>query len=224
VGQSHVPATRRPPTLPVLLLGAGGFAEEVADLVSDCPGFEVAGFVESRDRSRCEQPLAGRPVHWIDEIGAFAGTHLACCALGTTDRAEFTRQVEEAGLAFATIVHPSAHVSRTAVLDAGVLVGAAVVVGAYAHVGNHTILNRGVLVGHHVEIGSHVSVMPGANIAGFAVVGDQAYVGMGALVLNNRRVGAQAVIGAGSVVTKDVSTGTTVVGVPARAMDAAAVE
>ncbi|MEI8105922.1 MAG: acetyltransferase [Actinomycetes bacterium] len=204
---------------PVLLLGAGGFAEEVADIVADCPGFEVVGFVESVDRARCKTTSDGLPVHWVDDIAPFAGTHLACCALGTTDRVEFTTQVAAAGIGFATIIHPTAHVSATAVLAAGVLVSAGVVVGARSTIAEHAILNRGVLIGHHVEIGAYASLMPGANIAGFTVIGEQAYVGMGALVLNNVRVGRNTLIGAGSVVTRDVVAGSRVVGIPARLIE-----
>jgi sugar O-acyltransferase (sialic acid O-acetyltransferase NeuD family) len=203
--------------VPLLLLGAGGFAEEVADLVGDCPGFRVAGFVESLDRSRCDNELRGLPVHWVDDIGPFAGTHRALSALGITSRDVFTRRVEAAGMRFATVVHPTAHVSTTAELAPGVLVGAGVIVGAHTQIGRHAILNRGVLVGHHVEIGAHASVMPGANLAGFSVIGDQAFVGMGALVLNNIRVGRGAVVAAGAVVTKDVPAGVTVRGIPATA-------
>lgn len=202
---------------PLLLLGAGGFAEEVADLVGDCAGYRVAGFVESLDRARCDLEIGGLPVHWVGDLDPFAGTHLALSAVGTTSRDVFTRQVAEAGLGFATIVHPSAHVSPTARLAEGVLVGAGAVVGAHAWIGAHVLLNRGVLVGHHAEIGAHASIMPGANLAGFSHVGGQAYVGMGALVLNDVRIGPRAVVGAGSVVTRDVPDGVVVMGVPAKA-------
>ena len=206
----------------VLLLGAGGFAVEVADLVGDCPGFVVTGFVESLDRSRCEHELCGLPVHWVGDIGPLASSHLALSALGATSRDRFTRQVQATGMQFATVVHPTAHVSSSAVLGPGVLVGAGVIVGAETRVGRHVILNRGVLVGHHVEIGAHASVMPGANLAGFSAIGEKAYVGMGALVLNNIHVGSEAVVGAGSVVTRDVPAGVQVRGVPARAVEPAA--
>lgn len=202
--------------IPLLLLGAGGFAEEVADLVGDCGGYRVAGFVESLDRSRCEIEIGGLPVHWVDQVGRFADTHLALSAIGTTSRDVFTRRVAEAGLGFATIVHPTAHVSSSALLAEGVLVCPRVVVGAHTWVGAHVLLNRGVLVGHHAEIGPHASVMPGANLAGFSVVGERAYVGMGALVLNNVRVGRDAVLGAGAVATRDVPDGVVATGVPAK--------
>ena len=38
---------------PLLILGTGNFAAEVADLVSEIGGWTVTGFVESLDRERC---------------------------------------------------------------------------------------------------------------------------------------------------------------------------
>jgi sugar O-acyltransferase (sialic acid O-acetyltransferase NeuD family) len=215
--------TTKAEAVPILLLGSGGFAEEVADLVGDCPGYEVVGFVESLDRARCSMSLGGLPVHWVDDIAGFAGSHLALSAVGTTERDAFTSRVAALGLGFATIVHPTAHVSSSALLDEGVLVGAGAIVAAHSHVGPHALLNRGVLVGHHAEIDAHASVMPGANLAGSCSIGERAFVGMGALVLNNVRVGRLAVVGAGSVVTRDVPDGVQVRGVPARVVELSSV-
>jgi sugar O-acyltransferase (sialic acid O-acetyltransferase NeuD family) len=201
---------------PLLICGTRSFAEEVADVVSDTPGFTVAGFVENLDRGRCAEPLLGLPVHWIDDIAELAPTHSAVCALATTKRRAFTQQVEERGVGFATIVHPTARVSRLAELGAGTIASVGVIVAAHTRVGRHVVLNRAALVGHHTTVGDHVSLMPGSNVAGNCQVGDGVFVGMGAIVLDNLNVGSDAVVAAGAVVTRDVPAGAQVMGVPAR--------
>ena len=206
---------------PLLICGTRSFAEEIADVVSETPGFTVAGFVENLDRGRCAEPLLGLPVHWIDDLEPFAKTHAAVCALATTKRRAFTQQVEERGLAFATIVHPSARVSQLSELGAGTIASVGVIVAAHSRVGRHVVLNRAALVGHHTTVGDHVSLMPGANVAGNCRVGDGAFVGMGAIVLDNLEVGADAVVAAGAVVTRDVPAGAQVMGVPARVVPGA---
>ena len=200
----------------LVVLGSRAFAEEVADLVSDCPEFELTTFGENWERGRCERLLLGLPVVWVDELAPLAASHAAVCAIGTTRRRGFIEQVETLGFRFATVRHPTARVSRTSTLGAGTIVSAGVMIAAHTTIGRHVILNRGSLIGHHTRIGDGVTISPGANIAGRVTVGDGTYVGMGAIVLDSHTVGRGAVIGAGSLVTRDVPDHVEVMGVPAR--------
>ena len=201
--------------VPLVVLGATEFSAEIADIIGDTGQFEVAAFVENDARERAGRELDGIPVLWIDDAAALAETHVAVCGLGTTHRSRFTRQAETVGFRFATIVHPTAHVSGSATLGAGTIVGARVVVGAHTAIGRHVIVNRGALIGHHTRIGDHVSVQSGANVAGLCTIGDATYLGMGALILNTVSVGSHSVVAAGAVVTRDVPDNVQVVGVPA---------
>ena len=201
---------------PLLILGTRLLAEEVADLVSDIDGLRLSGFVENRNRQRCQERLGGLPIHWVDELGYLSRSHQAVVALTTTLRAGYVAQAVAHGIPFGSVVHPTARVARTSSVGEGSIVSTRVVVAAHTKVGNHVLLNRGVLIGHHTELGDCVTVNPGANIAGACRVENQAFVGMGALILDRVRVGRGAIIGAGAVVTRDVPDCALVLGIPAR--------
>ncbi len=201
----------------VIVLGAGVFAQEIADWLSDT-GRELAGFVEGRSRQRCREPLLGLPVHWIDDIGSLRDSCRAVCAVGSPQRRAFIEQAHVQGLEFTTVVHPAAQISATASLGEGSIAGPGVIVGSHTVVGRHVILNRGALIGHHVRIGDYVTICPGANIAGKTTVGSCAFVAMGAVIIDRVSVGENSLIAAGAVVTRDVPDGARVAGVPARMM------
>lgn len=200
----------------LLVLGTRSFAPEIADVAADIPGVEIAGFVENMDRARCDEQLEGLPIHWIDDIASMTSTHLVVAALGTTHRSRFIEQAQQIGFSFATIIHPSARISRNSTVGEGSVICPGVIVATRTTIGRHVILNRGALIGHHTSIGDFCSVMPGANIAGACEIGESTYVGMGAIVLDHTKVGASSVIAAGSVVTKEVASNVQVMGAPAR--------
>jgi len=152
----------------------------------------------------------------VDELAALADTHKAICGISTTHRWRYVEQVAAMGMRFATLIHPSARVSRRASLGVGCFVGPHAVVSTRAALGKHVFLNRGVLIGHHTRLGDYVTVQPGADIAGLVDVGRRTYVGMHAAIVDRVRIGQGCVIAAGSVVTEDLPDRVQVCGVPAR--------
>ncbi|MGZ4384423.1 MAG: NeuD/PglB/VioB family sugar acetyltransferase [Gaiellaceae bacterium] len=200
------------------MLGTRTLAIEIADLASDA-GFEPAGFIENLDPERCREPLEGLPVHWLEDAGFLVGTHLAVCGLATTHRSTFVEQAAGLGFRFATVVHPTARISRRAVLGEGTIVSAGSIIAACTTLGRHVLVNRGVLIGHHTRIGDFATVHPGANIAGACEIEEAVYIGMGAIVIDHTRIGSHAIVGAGAVVTSDLPGRVKAVGLPARIVE-----
>ena len=203
-------------TKPLLILGTGVLAVEIADLASEVPGFRVAGFVENMDRKRCNETLEGLPILWVDDIADLARTHWAVCGLATTHRGRFSDQTDAVGMSFATLVHPTARVSPTAVLGEGSIVSSGAVIAAQVRLGRHVFVNRGAMVGHHTTIGDFCTLGPGVNIGGLGRISERVFLGIGAIVVDRISIGARSVVGAGALVTKDVPARVQVIGAPAR--------
>jgi sugar O-acyltransferase (sialic acid O-acetyltransferase NeuD family) len=202
----------------VIHVGAGRFAEEISDLAADA-GVEIAGWIEGLDESRAS--LAhDPPILWVDRQAAFEPHLPIVPAIGAVRRRALIERLVAEGRRLVTLVHPSAVIARSAVLEAGCVVFPNVVVGAQSVIGTGTILNRGVLVGHHATIGRHSFLGPGAVVGGGVHTGEQVYLGMASVVRDDRRVGDRAILGAGAVAVADVAPDTTAVGVPARPLTA----
>lgn len=88
-------------------------------------------------------------------------------------------------------------------------------------IGQHFHANLYSYVEHDCVIGNFVTFAPGVKCNGNVVIEDHAYIGAGAVIKQGKPgqplvIGRGAVVGMGAVVTKNVASGTTVVGNPAR--------
>ncbi|MSP14669.1 MAG: acetyltransferase [Chloroflexi bacterium] len=203
----------------LLILGNHIFAEEVADLVSDIPDLELCGFVANMQPYEPGATLLGYPIFWIDELPRFDDSYRAVCAIGSHKRRFFVQQAQELGMRFATVIHPTARISRTAVIGEGTIISAGALIAGYTEIGRHVIINRGAMIGHHTKIGDLANIAPGANLAGLVTVGKYTWVGLGAIVLERLNIGEQSIVGAGALVTHDVPDRVKVVGAPARIVE-----
>lgn len=99
-------------------------------------------------------------------------------------------------------IHPGAVIGRRLVIDHGM----GLVIGETAEVGDDCLLFHGATLGG-------VSFTQGKR---HPTLGNKVVIGSGAKVLGPIQVGDGAKVGANSVVTKDVPSGSTVVGLPAK--------
>ncbi len=204
--------------LPVIVLGAGGHARVVVDVL-DCLGLEVLG---------CVDPVApaAMPAGLVylggDEEVLARDPAAVCLANGVgsigrpTARVRLFARFKDRGYRFATVVHPAAVLAAGVELGEGVQVMARAVIQPGCRLGDDVIVNTGAVVDHDCRLGPHVHVAPGAVLSGGVTVGPEAHVGTGAAVIQGVMLGARCVVGAGAAVVADVPAEATVVGVPAR--------
>lgn len=175
-------------------------------------GITVVGFV---DDAMSGGYLGGIPIIDLDLLDA---THDGVIVAVGDARVRRRLQQEHVrnGRRPITVVHPTAAVSPSATIGAGVFVGPNAVVNAEAGLGDGVIVNSRAIVEHHCEVGAYSHIAPGASLGGTVRIGDLTLVGIGASVLPGIRIGSGCIVGAGAVVNEDVPDGTTVVGSPAR--------
>jgi sugar O-acyltransferase (sialic acid O-acetyltransferase NeuD family) len=209
----------------LVLVGAGGLGREVLAAVRavNAAGgaWDVRGFVDDGP------DLAGSDVDGVPVLGPVAGltdgsvtgVHATICTGrpgNTRSRVIFDEWLSGAGVAFATIVHPTASLAAGVEVGAGSVLLAHVVATAPIRIGRHVVVMPQVVFTHDDVIGDFTTFGAGARLAGGVVVEPGAYVGAGALVREYVTIGAGALVGMGAVVTRDVPPGEVWAGNPAR--------
>jgi sugar O-acyltransferase (sialic acid O-acetyltransferase NeuD family) len=211
----------------IAIVGAGGMAREIEsalrwinqiELQFDFAGYLVSdlsrlGPRDSRDQVVGDFSWLERNHTSIDGLAIGVGSPALRLALS----AELDARLP--GIDWPAIVHPTAVIDRdSARLGKGCFIGANVTATVNITLQPFALCNFASTYGHETVIGRGSVVNPGANLSGGILVEDGVLIGTGAQILQYLRIGAGAIVGAGAVVTQDVAEGTTVCGVPARAV------
>ena len=201
----------------LLVLGAGGHGRVVAELAEATGRFREVAFLDDR------YPGLSTSGGW-SVVGTFGQApelrgrfQAAVVAIGDAQgRLSWLEKLERAGFKRPALIHPRAWVSPSAVLGAGVVVMAQAAVQTGAKLGEGCIVNTGATVDHDCELSAGVHICPGAHLGGDGKVGARSWIGIGSAVIHGGIVGADVTVGAGAAVVREVPSGQTVVGVPAR--------
>jgi UDP-perosamine 4-acetyltransferase len=202
-----------------VILGAGGHAKVVIDVLIHSQRYELAGVLSETESEKCVLGVAVLGTDDLLPLLRAQGVSCAFAAVGDNRiRKRLLARLTDLGYESINVIGHGSIVSSYARLGQGlaILPGAVVNAGAVIHDG--AILNTACSVDHDSVIGVCAHVAPGAHIAGCVSVGEGVLIGTGASVIPNVTIGAWTTVGAGSTVVCDLPANETAVGVPARVL------
>jgi sugar O-acyltransferase (sialic acid O-acetyltransferase NeuD family) len=210
----------------VVIVGAGGHGQVVADVLLCAAragsGAEPIGFVDD-DPNLTGQVLLGLPVVGrLESLASIPHDGVVVAIGDNATRRSIFDMLSTRRERFVVARHPSAIVAGSVELGPGTMICAGAIVNPGSIIGANVILNTGCSIDHHNRIGDHVHIGPGVRTGGAVTVGEGSLVGIGAVVMPGRTIGAGSTVGAAALVQQDVPSATTVVGVPARPIQASA--
>lgn len=205
----------------VAIYGAGGFAREVAWLLSKFESYEtyhVIGYIE--DGADQERILNGKPVLSWQSFSALPRDTLVTVAVGSPkSRKKIAEKCAEAGFSFATLVHHSVEMSEFVELGVGSIVCCGSILTVNIKIQQHVHINLDCTIGHDVLIGEFSTLSPGVHVSGNVHIGRSVYIGTGASIINGTSerplvIADGTVIGAGACITKSTEANSLYAGVP----------
>lgn len=187
----------------VIIIGASGHGEVVADIVRD-NGDKVLGFLDddtSKDTLGIVNDYANYPyAEFIIGIG----------------NVEIRERISKLPVTWYTAIHSSAVISPKVEIGEGTVIMPNVVINAGTVIGKHCIVNSSSVVEHDNRLADYVHVSVGAKLGGTVSVGKATWIGIGAVISNNLNICGGCMIGAGAVVVKDINEVGVYIGIPAK--------
>lgn len=210
----------------IAVVGAGGFAREVAWLIADIARdpsprkrmepMDLAGFLVS-DSTKASAADAGvlGDFDWlernqVDGLAMGIGSPEVRLRLSQELQRRFPR------IPWPALVHPSVQYHESCTFREGVIICAGTIATVNVRIEEFVMVNLGCTIGHEATIGAGSVINPLTAISGGVTIGKGVLVGTHAAILQSISIGDHAVIGSGAMVNKDVAPGTTVIGIPAK--------
>lgn len=201
----------------LIIIGAGGFAREVAWLVETINDvqkeWELVGFFD--EFAKDFNPINGYKLLNETEFKKEINDSFLIISIG--DGEVRKKIVDKLGPAkYATLVDPNILLSKTTTIGEGSIICHGTILTVNINIGKHVIINLDCTVGHDAILDDYVTLLPSVNVSGHVKVGECSTVGTGSQIIQNINVGTNTIIGAGSVVVKDISSYCVAVGIPAK--------
>lgn len=205
-------------TKQLAIVGASGHGKVIADIAEQL-GFIVKFYDDA-------YPKKTHIEHWtihgtcVDLI-AQKNQSLTCgsdvvVAIGNNEiRQQKIQLLQQNNFNLITLIHPSAVISKYAVIAQGSVVFAGAVINAFAKIGAGCIINTAAVVEHDCSIGDFTHICPNTALAGSVTVGSKSWIGIGSQVKQLVAIGSNCLIGAGSTVVKNIPDNVTAFGSPA---------
>ena len=204
----------------IIIIGAGGFGQELAEYVCDCFNLDINfpkeiilldDFLDKDFKSE-NWLFGGRLSDFKPQ-----STDRFLIGIGSPqERSKIAKYLSERGLELFTLVHPTAYVSKNSIIGKGSIISPNCTIGYGSSIEENVLINTYSAIGHHAKIGSHSVISPKVLLSGYVELEERVFVGAGAVITPSKRIANGAIIGAGSVVYRNVKSEKKVLGNPAR--------
>ena len=201
--------------IPFVIVGSGGHALSVANVVRSCD-YRLVAFV---DDEKAGQTLSGVPI--ITNRHCKESFKHASYAIGIADNSIRERVSKEymadlPSAEFPTLVHKSSVIGFDVKIGRGTIVMPLAHIGPNSSVDEFCILNTCSSIDHHCCMRSYSSLAPRAVCGGTVEIGTRSAVSIGAIINHDLQIGSDSIIGANSYVNTLIADNVVAYGTPCK--------
>lgn len=203
----------------LIIIGAGGFAREVAWLTEAInkkkKKWNLLGFVDDNTELIGKSLNGYKVLGTLDYLKEVKDDVYLVIAIGSSSiRKDIANRISKKN--YAILIHPEINMSKFNDIGEGTIICKDTILTVNIKVGKHVIINLDCTIGHDCVIEDYVTIFPSANISGQTLIREGTEIGTSCFILQGVKIGEQVKLGAGAVVIKDIEGNCVAVGNPAK--------
>lgn len=204
----------------LIIIGARGYGREVYNLAIKCLGFKseyiIKGFLD--DKSDALFGFNNYP-----DIICSVEDYVLCeddvfiCALGDVRyKKHYAEIIISKGGEYINLIHPNVEIDSNTKLGMGCIISNNTRISCDINIGDFVSINSNTVLGHDTIIGNFVHIGAFSFFGGGSSVGDLVTIHPRVSIIPKKRIDEGSTVGIGSVVLRNVKSGITVMGNPAK--------
>ena len=201
----------------VIVIGAGGHAKVIADIVLKS-GDNLKGFLDDK-KDKGTTILDEYVVLGAVENAMDFDSEDTYFIIGIGDNYTRKKLTEKFDLKYYTAIHPTAVIGADVQIGTGSCVMPNACINPGSVIGKGCIINSAALIEHDNVLEDFVHVSPSATTCGDVKIGTLTHVGARAKIRNRVTITSEVVIGMGATVVGDILEKGTYIGTPAKKME-----
>lgn len=203
----------------IVIIGAGGFAREVLQLIQDINAIEqewrFLGFID--DNVSVQGTIVnGYPVLGTTEWLKDKDVAVAIAIGNPKSKETIYNKIKDFGNSFPNLIHPNALIGDFNQFGMGNIITAGSILTVNIELHNFIIININTTIGHDVVMEDYCTILPSVCVSGNVHLEKAVMMGTKSAIIQQLKIGAYSIIGAGATVTKDIPGNCTAVGTPAK--------
>jgi len=193
----------------IMIIGAGGHARSLIDIIESTKKFKIVGLVDNGLRKKKifnKYKILGKDFQ-LSKLKKYSS--LAIIGIGqikdVKKRIFAYELLKKFNFKIPIICSPKSYISKYSSLEEGTVVFHGAIINSGACVGKNTIINTRAIIEHDVKIGNHCHVSTNATLNGGVVVGKNSFIGSNAVIKENIKIGNNCIIAANTFLKKNLA-------------------
>ena len=210
----------------IIIFGCGGNSRDILDLIKSINSisqqYDFVGFLDD------DEKLQNKNINGAKVIGKIrdAKKYASCCFIngiyslinfGENERIILSLGIPD--IKFATLVHPSAILTRTVKIGKGSAIFQNCSIMSNTIIGKHVNVQPNCVISHDNFIDDYSFIANSVSTGGYVKFGKNVFIGMNSTIRERLKIGSKSIVGMGSVVLDDIPSKNIFVGNPAKLLE-----